>query len=115
MRIKIDGKHWNLAFVSAIGDKWGDCSPPDEVHKRIRIVRSLVGELLADVIIHEMTHGSQWNLSEDFVTANSSDMARVLCKPVILAKILNGLPDNTLKKLGKLIDPEALEKINHAQ
>lgn len=85
MRVKILNRFWNLRFVPNLGTRngdriYGDCSPPTDKNKEIRIWQGAKGEEELDTIIHECLHASGWILDEEFVNDFANDCARILWK-----------------------------------
>lgn len=54
----------------------GECDPPDETGKEIRIDQAARGKQLLDNLIHEMIHAAFWHIDEEYVTKLATDMAR---------------------------------------
>jgi hypothetical protein len=60
-------------------DNYGMCDHPGATGKEIRIAKGLRGgELLLEVLIHEILHASAWDLSEESVDQFGRDCARIL-------------------------------------
>lgn len=77
MRVKINGRLWDLVFTN-LQTIDGDCAAPTDKGKRIRVASTLRGERRLDVLLHEMLHAGAWNLDESTVSTIASDMSRVL-------------------------------------
>ena len=77
MRIAILGKRWRLRFAPNLANR-GDCDPPQQPGKEIRISTALRGEERLEVILHELLHCASWHIDENFVEAFSADAARTL-------------------------------------
>lgn len=77
MRIKILGKVWNLRFAPNMANR-GDCDPPTQPNKEIRIASSLRREERLEVLVHEMVHAAGWHIDETFVERFAADVARAL-------------------------------------
>lgn len=56
----------------------GSCCPPTARNKEIRIRKTLRGERLLEVIIHEVLHACFWDIDEDAIESAARDLARVL-------------------------------------
>jgi hypothetical protein len=82
MTLTILGKRWRLRFVPTLGagNHRGDCDPPTEKGKSIRIASGQDSESLMDTLIHEMLHAAGWNLDEEFVERFATDVARELTR-----------------------------------
>lgn len=79
MVITILGKRWRLRFCRIKDD--GECDPPDKPGKEIRINSRLRGLDKLEAIVHEALHAGNWlHRSEEAVTQEAHDMARVLWK-----------------------------------
>lgn len=79
------GKKWDLRFVPNLGSvpagrTRGTCDPPDCKKKAIKILSSLEGEELLEVLIHEFLHASFWNIEEPSIEKAAQDIAYVLFK-----------------------------------
>jgi hypothetical protein len=86
-RIRLIGKDWRLRFVSAAkleklaGEKVeGLCDSPEGIGKAIYIDKNLCGKTQLEVLIHEMTHGANHHLDEEFVEQFAVDVSHVLWK-----------------------------------
>lgn len=84
MRFKLRGQTFRLDFVpeAQMGNNRGDCGPPraDGKSRRIRIQEGLPSQEELEIIIHELGHGSVWDLDEECITTMARDMAKVLWK-----------------------------------
>lgn len=76
-RLKILGKVWRLRFAPNMANR-GDCDPPTQPGKEIRISSALQGEERLEVLIHEMVHAAGWHIDETFVECFARDTARNL-------------------------------------
>lgn len=76
-RLKIIGRVWSLRFVPNLANR-GDCDPPQQARKEIRVSSSLRGEERLEVLLHELVHAAGWHLDETFVERFGRDAARVL-------------------------------------
>ena len=86
--IKILGKHYSLEFVESLpGDTRGICDAPHVRNKKIRVLDSLQGEELIEVLIHEMLHGGLWVIDEEIVHYLGKDLAKVIWKLLLEGKI----------------------------
>jgi hypothetical protein len=54
----------------------GDCDPPNQPNKEIRISSALRGEERLEVLIHELVHAAGWHIDETFVERFARDAAR---------------------------------------
>lgn len=80
MQVIIRGKKWAMRWVNRLaGGNLGDCSPPDEPGRVIRIARGQSPESELDTIIHEILHAAHWDLDESAVKETAEDIARILC------------------------------------
>ena len=77
MRLKILGKVWRLRFAADMAIR-GDCDPPNQPSKEIRISSSLRGEERLEVLMHELLHAAGWHIDETFVEQFASDASRAL-------------------------------------
>jgi hypothetical protein len=77
MRLRILGKLWRLRFAPNMANR-GDCDPPTQPKKEIRISSALHGEERLEVLIHELVHSAGWHIDESFVERFASDAARAL-------------------------------------
>lgn len=81
MQVIVRGKKWAMRWVNRLADgNLGDCSPPDEPGRVIRIARGQSPESELDTIIHEILHAAHWDLNEEAVEETAEDIARVLWK-----------------------------------
>lgn len=88
MRINILGKVWQIKRVARLKkpkDKpkhktYGECDHPEALAKEIRVLKSLRGQELLEIYIHEMIHASGWHLDEEYVELFAADVARELWK-----------------------------------
>ncbi len=76
-RLTILGRRWRLRFAPNMGNR-GECDPPDQPGKEIRISSSLDGEERLEVLIHELLHAAGWHIDETFVERFARDVARTL-------------------------------------
>lgn len=76
-RVKILGKVWSLRFAPNMANR-GDCDPPSQPGKAIRISSTLRGEERLEVLLHELVHAAGWHIDEGFVAQFASDAARAL-------------------------------------
>lgn len=75
--LKILGKTWRIRFAPNMGCR-GDCDPPNQPGKEIRISTALGGEERLEVIIHESLHCAGWFIDESFVEQFAAGVARNL-------------------------------------
>ena len=87
MRVRILGQYWDFAFAPNMGPNYGFC---DYDKRKIRVQSSLTGEQLIEIAAHEVLHAAEPNLTEEFVTAYSKDLAKILFHKLILARITDG-------------------------
>lgn len=82
MQLTILGKRWQYLQVSKVDRKEsrGECDPPDQTNKAIRVLKRLSGEERMEVAIHEMVHAAGWHIDEKFVEQFAADVARNLFK-----------------------------------
>lgn len=82
MQLTILGKRWSLRFVPKVDSKGsrGECDPPDQPKKEIRVLSRLTDEERMEVLIHEMLHAASWHIDEKFVEQFAADAARNLTK-----------------------------------
>jgi hypothetical protein len=77
MRAQVLGKRWHLRFAPNMAVR-GDCEPPTQPKKAIRIASSLQGEERLEVLLHELLHAAGWHIDESFVERFAADAARTL-------------------------------------
>ena len=77
MRVQILGKRWQLRFAPNMAGR-GDCEPPTQPNKAIRISSTLADEERLEVLLHELLHAAGWHIDESFVERFATDAARVL-------------------------------------
>lgn len=75
-KVTIRSKRWNLRR-GQIKDR-GYCDSPDSKNKSIVISKTLEGEELLEVLIHECLHAATWDSSEQMVFETARDIARIL-------------------------------------
>lgn len=73
----IMGKRWNVCFTP-LRKVRGYCQSPDTPNKKLCVDSRLRGEERLEVIIHEAKHAGGWFRSEEFVTQEAKDLARLL-------------------------------------
>ena len=78
-RVTILGKRWRLRFAPNMANR-GDCDPPTQTNKEIRISNELRGEERLEVLIHELVHAAGWHIDESFVERFGRDVARILAR-----------------------------------
>ena len=80
MKLRVNGKVWNLEFHDAPsvggGKCLGFCERPDKKNKKIVIKESLRGEKLLEILIHEQLHAALWVADEEWVQEVGVDLAR---------------------------------------
>jgi hypothetical protein len=79
-RHKIRGKIWNVRRVPNLGNARGSCDPPTKPNKEIKILSSLRGQELVEVLIHEGLHAAFWDIDESVIEQVADDLARLLVK-----------------------------------
>jgi hypothetical protein len=84
MRVKILGKYWDIRFRPNLGGNDGDC---DYESKVLRLRSSLRGDELMETCIHEVLHGANGHLTEEFVTDFARDVTRILRRKSIWERI----------------------------
>ena len=77
MQISILGKRWRLRWAANLANR-GDCDPPNQPGKEIRISTTLRGEEKLEVILHELLHAAGWHIDEAFVECFARDAAKAL-------------------------------------
>ena len=91
MRIRINGKFWELVFVKEPiiqGEPClGFCEAPTKKGKKIVIKEDLKGEKLLEILIHEQLHASLWVAEEEWVSETGVDLARNI------VRLMKELPD----------------------
>lgn len=84
MIVSLLSRRWKLVFRPLGRIKFdgegirGYCSSPDQPNKTIEIDSRLEGEEELEVLLHEMGHAANWSLSEEHITQQSRDIAKVL-------------------------------------
>lgn len=83
MQVTIRGKRFTMRWVTRLTDgkgneRRGDCDPPHETSKTIRIRKGLDEHEEFDTYIHELLHAGLWDLDEDVVERLATDIARTL-------------------------------------
>jgi hypothetical protein len=76
-RLTILNKVWQLRFAPNMANR-GDCDPPNQPGKEIRVSSALHGEERLEVLLHEFVHAAGWHIDETFVERFASDAARAL-------------------------------------
>jgi hypothetical protein len=76
-QLNILGKRWRLRFAPNMTNR-GDCDPPDQPDKEIRVSSALRGEERLEVLIHELLHSAGWHIDEEFVERFARDATRAL-------------------------------------
>ena len=81
MRVTIRGKRWNLIFTNHLAPTDdGKCDAPELPGKEIRIRPNLPPKRALEVLIHEIFHAANFDLSEDTVTQAAEDATTILWK-----------------------------------
>lgn len=85
-RITFLGKRWLVRWVSRLGytkrkgGHVGDCSPPSEPGRTIRVQSGMSASAEREVLIHEMTHAAFWTMDEDAVRSFAANLNAALTK-----------------------------------
>ena len=77
MRVEILGRRWNLVY-RRLRDNRGECDPPEQCKKEIRVANDLRGQEELEVLLHEMVHAAGWHLDEEYVQKFADDVSQVL-------------------------------------
>ena len=83
MRHKIRGKMWNVRRVPNLGNARGSCDPPKKPNKEIKLLSSLRGQELLEVLLHEILHAALWDLDEQAIEETAADAARAIWKEMM--------------------------------
>lgn len=79
MHVIVDGKRYKLRFADLRHtENKGDVDPPNAVDKEIRLDRSLRGEELLEILIHECLHIYDWKKDESYVDKEAKELARII-------------------------------------
>lgn len=82
MRVRILNRYWSLQFVARLGKvdacEDGDIDAPNIADKKIRIRHGLSDKKLMEVLIHEIAHGANWHLDEEWIHEFAHDCANIL-------------------------------------
>lgn len=82
MIIKIMNRKWRVLRPSEItcdGElQHGDCDPPDQKNKAIRVISSLEDRVELETFLHEMLHASDWSKDEYWVETCAFDISKAL-------------------------------------
>lgn len=82
--VVIRGRRYKLRAVRAsqmlckADNPMGECDPPDMRGKQIRVRKTLRGERLLEVLLHEMLHAAYWDMDETAIDITARDIARAL-------------------------------------
>jgi len=82
--VTIRGQKFRIVFRTNLGTlpcgtkKGGDCEEPKKGVREIRILKSLRGRDLIEVLLHELTHAAFWDLDDEVVTEFAKDVTDVL-------------------------------------
>jgi hypothetical protein len=99
MKIRVNGKIWNLVFKKSpiAEDKKcvGYCERPDKKNKKIVIEESLRGEKLLEILIHEQLHAALWVADEEWVEEVGVDLARNI------RRVMEAMPEKFSNLLGE--------------
>ena len=87
-KFKFNGKEYKLFFATSreLPDRHGDCDSPEVDGRKIRVHYKLVGERKLKVLIHEMLHAEDFEISEKVVTRIAREIARALRKLGVVFK-----------------------------
>jgi hypothetical protein len=77
-KVTIRQKRWQLRFQKMKPKLYGECDPPSEQGKEIRIKRHLKGRIMLDTLLHELWHAAQWDLDETVIEEIATSVASVL-------------------------------------
>lgn len=80
MRIRIQGKAWNLRFAKSkeLKRDYGHCDSPKRKSKEIVIRDNLDPKVELDTTIHELLHAADWSKSEEWVDSTANEIATIL-------------------------------------
>lgn len=74
----LDGTEWLLRFTALKGQAYGYTYSQDAASPRIIIDSRLRGRKRLEVLVHELLHAMNPTISEEHVTQQGKDIARVL-------------------------------------
>lgn len=77
----IDGARWRFRFVKSSQippDRWGDCDPPSNPKRTIRVREALKAKDRLETVIHEVLHAQHPYASEQTVQQQSLELSRLL-------------------------------------
>lgn len=94
MTVNILGRRWRLRFCR-LEKNYGDCDPPGQPNKEIRISSRIGGQHELEILLHEMLHAAGWHIDEEFVGRSAADMARVLYRLGYRRALAGGLGDGS--------------------
>lgn len=80
LAIIVAGDKWKLHLNSRSAHNFGLC---DAAKKKIHVSKELTGREFIRYLIHEVVHGQQWHLEEEFVDAVSEELADILTIPEV--------------------------------
>ena len=90
MRVKILDKFWNLEFAKISNkDDNGCCDAPDKPGKKLKVRRSLRGEKVVEIVLHETHHAADWFKDEEWVEDLAAQQAKILCRKEVLERVLD--------------------------
>lgn len=99
MKIRVNGKIWNLVFKKKPIDNdkkcLGYCESPKKKNKKIVIEDSLRGEKLLEILIHEQLHAALWVADEEWVEEVGADLARNI------RRVMEEMPEKFSNLLGE--------------
>jgi hypothetical protein len=86
-RITFLGKRWLVRWVARLGSKRGkrggvvgDCSPPDQPSRTIRVQAGLSRSEEREILIHELTHAAFYAMDEGAVRSFAANLNAALTK-----------------------------------
>ena len=76
---KFVGRKYELIWMDVPADElYGNCSPPWDKPRQIKVNMNLTPEHTLEILIHEAWHASDWHAPEWLITQASKDMAKFL-------------------------------------
>lgn len=84
MQFTLNGRRWRLLREpirrTLDGHRvLGECSPPEDKPRFIRVDSRLTGEVELDALVHELLHCAAWDVfDESFVESTATGIARIL-------------------------------------
>jgi len=74
------GRRYRVALTSALRDRYGDCDPPWQPNKTIRLLTSLSERRLLETALDEGLHACDWDIDNDMVDEIAHSLAGFLLK-----------------------------------